>query len=320
MERCFDLFNGDADGLCSLHQLRMVEPRNACLVTGVKRDIALFRHLPDVSSLNVTALDICFDRNADQVRRVLEAGGEVRYFDHHSASLRFDHPRLNACIDLSPDICTALLVDRYLNGVHRDWTITAAFGDNLVPVALRLAQEKGHSDEASRQLRHLGLLLNYNAYGETVEDLHISPLALYERLHAFECPFDFIARSPEYRALDDGYREDLQHAHSLRPYRQSPDGELYVLPIAAWSRRLSGTLANDLATRSPGGCVAVLTARSEGGYLVSVRTRAGIGANVLCCRYAGGNGRSGAAGIDQLPEAELDRFIADYFRHIEGAR
>ena len=36
-----DVFNGDADGLCALHQLRLAEPRESVLVTGVKRDIAL---------------------------------------------------------------------------------------------------------------------------------------------------------------------------------------------------------------------------------------------------------------------------------------
>ena len=37
----YDVFNGDADGICALHQLRLDEPRDAELVTGVKRDIGL---------------------------------------------------------------------------------------------------------------------------------------------------------------------------------------------------------------------------------------------------------------------------------------
>ena len=35
----YDIFNGDADGLCALQQLRLAEPRTATLVTGTKRDI-----------------------------------------------------------------------------------------------------------------------------------------------------------------------------------------------------------------------------------------------------------------------------------------
>ena len=37
----YDVFNGDADGLCALHQLRLANPALAELVTGVKRDIKL---------------------------------------------------------------------------------------------------------------------------------------------------------------------------------------------------------------------------------------------------------------------------------------
>ena len=29
---CFDVFNGDADGLCALQQLRLEDPRDAVLV------------------------------------------------------------------------------------------------------------------------------------------------------------------------------------------------------------------------------------------------------------------------------------------------
>ena len=32
----FDVFNGDADGICALVQLRQVEPRDSKLITGVK--------------------------------------------------------------------------------------------------------------------------------------------------------------------------------------------------------------------------------------------------------------------------------------------
>ncbi|HTN65634.1 MAG TPA: acetyltransferase, partial [Burkholderiaceae bacterium] len=32
----FDVFNGDADGLCALHQLRLAAPLDAVLITGIK--------------------------------------------------------------------------------------------------------------------------------------------------------------------------------------------------------------------------------------------------------------------------------------------
>ena len=37
----FDCFNGDADGLCALTQLRLNHKVKSELVTGVKRDIGL---------------------------------------------------------------------------------------------------------------------------------------------------------------------------------------------------------------------------------------------------------------------------------------
>lgn len=37
----YDIFNGDADGLCALVQLRLQHPAETSLVTGVKRDIQL---------------------------------------------------------------------------------------------------------------------------------------------------------------------------------------------------------------------------------------------------------------------------------------
>lgn len=37
----YDVFYGDADGICALIQLRLAKPCESTLVAGVKRDIAL---------------------------------------------------------------------------------------------------------------------------------------------------------------------------------------------------------------------------------------------------------------------------------------
>jgi len=42
----YDVFNGDADGIISLVQLRLSQPREAQLVTGRKRDIKLLERVP----------------------------------------------------------------------------------------------------------------------------------------------------------------------------------------------------------------------------------------------------------------------------------
>jgi len=319
---CYDLFNGDADGLCALHQLRMHQPRESGLVTGVKRDIELLRRLPRGLALNVTVLDVCFDRNVDEVRDVLANGGRVAYFDHHAASTLFEHPRLQACIDRSADVCTALLVDHHVSGRYRDWAIVGAFGDNLLAVARGLARQRGHGEQQVAQLEHLGMLLNYNAYGESLEDLHMHPLALYRALQGFENPLDFIARSDAYALLHEGHAEDQHRLASIQPTAQDACGEVFVLGSEPWMRRLSGSLANQRVASGHGRSVAVLTQRSDGGYLVSVRTAEGCasGADELCRRYPGGNGRRAAAGIDRLSEAALDGFMADFFRHAAQQR
>ena len=50
------VFNGDADGLCALQQLRLAEAPQAVLVTGVKRDIQLLRRIEAGCGDQVTVL------------------------------------------------------------------------------------------------------------------------------------------------------------------------------------------------------------------------------------------------------------------------
>lgn len=315
-----DLFNGDADGICSLHQLRMAEPRDAQLLSGVKRDIDLFRHCAGTDAPgDVTALDISFDRNEAGVRRVLQAGGRVRYFDHHAARSLFHHPRLECHIDPCPTTCTSLLVDRALGGRFQAWAIVGAFGDNLFEVARTLCSQRGLAAEQTTALEQLGQLLNYNAYGEAVEDLHVAPVDLYRAVHGFESPFGFIADAVEYRRLAAGQADDERQLQDLAPHWSRVEGEVYLLPPASWARRLSGTLANRLARREPHRSFAVLTARPDGSFLVSVRVPAQCrSAETLCRLYPGGGGRHAAAGIDCLPAIELDQFIADFSNHVTG--
>jgi hypothetical protein len=72
---------------------------------------------------------------------------------------------------------------------------------------------------------------------------------------------------------------------------------------------------NQLAVESPEQAHAVLTAKPEGGYVVSVRAPlvAKCGADELCSQFESGGGRKGAAGINHLPESEVGRFIATFY-------
>jgi hypothetical protein len=316
----YDVFNGDADGLCAVHQWRLAQPSDALLLTGTKRDIDLFRLLPAGRSLSVTAFDVSFDRNRDGVMQVLQDGGSVRYFDHHAARGLFEHPQLDAHIDQDAQVCTSLLVNRHLQGRYRAWAAVAAFGDNLPAVGQQLAGEIGCTGRESAALRQLGELLNYNAYGETVADLHLHPAELYKAMKGFDRPLDFVERSEQFQRLHEGFESDRSERQGLKTHWHNAQLAVYLLPAQAWARRMSGTLANELINQNPGQSIALLTPRTDGDYLISIRMAAAnaLRADVFCSRYPGGGGRLGAAGIDRLAPGELPAFITALANYLKG--
>lgn len=78
-----DIFNGDADGICALHQLRLANPLDSKLVTGVKRDINLLNKIQASRDDHITVLDISLDKNRAGLLSCLDAGAKIQYFDHH---------------------------------------------------------------------------------------------------------------------------------------------------------------------------------------------------------------------------------------------
>lgn len=306
-----DVFNGDADGICALHQLRLAFPAANNLVTGTKRDIDLLRQVEAGPGDEVTVLDLALSKNRDALLAMLGKGVKVCYFDHHVAQDIPEHPNLTAMIDTSPDVCTSLLVNRHLSGRHLVWAVVGAFGDNLHEAAYQAAQPLGLDHRQLATLRELGECLNYNGYGESVEDLHFHPAELYRMLQRHEDPFTFVREGGVFEVLKRGYTEDMALARATRPEHETPSGAVYILPAQPWSRRVSGAFGNDLASASPDRAHAVLTRRSDGAFVVSVRApqSTNSGADILCSRFATGGGRKGAAGINLLPESELPRFM-----------
>ena len=311
MTKSYDIFNGDADGLCALHQLRLETPCAAELVTGVKRDIRLLDRVDARAGDTLTVLDVSMKRNAAALKRALESGARVRYFDHHAPGEIPQHPALEAHVDTAPDVCTSLIVDRYLGGRHRMWAVVAAFGDNLVQSAVAAAQPLGLDLTERARLHELGECLNYNAYGDTVDDLHYHPADLYRTLERYRDPRHFIFDEPVFSVLRSAYAEDLYRANETDPCTQNDQLAVFILPDAAWSRRINGLFGNRLAQAHPKRAHAVLVTKGKG-YRVSVRAplERPQGAGALCERFATGGGREGAGGIDDLPDSELDRFIA----------
>lgn len=311
----FDVFNGDADGICALHQLRLAEPAESELVTGVKRDIGLLKRVSANAGDRVNALDITVEKNIAALQAMLEKGVQVRWFDHHNPGELPSHPAFEPNIDTAADVCTSLIVDRMLNGRYRKWAVAAAFGDNLHESARRAAEPLGLDAAQLAALQELGECINYNAYGDSIDDLYFHPAELYRCLHAYEDPFDFIAKAPEFAKLRDGYATDMKLAAETKPYVEKSSGAIFILPDAAWARRVSGVYANAQATANPDRAHALVTRSPKGYYVVSVRAPVNnrVGADTLCMRFEGGGGRKAAGGINALPDERLDDFVQAFY-------
>ncbi|MDN5752020.1 MAG: acetyltransferase [Nitrosospira sp.] len=307
----FDVFNGDADGILALHQLRLSEPRDSILITGVKRDIDLLRKVHASAGDSIVVLDVSLDKNREALQSLLEQGAQITYVDHHFAGDIPPHPALRVMIDPAPEVCTSWLVDRMLHGRFRIWMVVAAFGDNLPACAMRWAAPLSLSGQRLGLLRELGDCLNYNAYGDTMDDLFFHPAELYRRLHRYTDPFDFINKETIFEILKQGYTADMAMAQAMQPERRYAGGSAYILPDQSWSRRISGAFGNYLVQAEPDIAHAVLTRKPGGGYGVSVRAPRvnPTGADDLCYRFETGGGRKSAAGVNHLPESDLALFL-----------
>lgn len=313
----YDIFNGDADGICALLQLRLAEPRDAQLVTGVKRDINLLSQVQAEQGDRLTVLDISLDKNRDDLRRVLKAGAEVFYVDHHFAGEVPASASLKSMINEAPDVCTSLLINHYLRGAQVAWGIVGTYGDNLKQSAEGMAKNTDINVQQLQQLENLGIYINYNGYGSDIAELHFYPAELYQLASQYADPLDFIVDGAQhFEQLETGYQQDLSAAQAVEPLIATDAIALFELPDAPWARRVSGVYSNDLANQNPDRGHGVLTAKANGNYLVSVRAPLNNkrGAATLCRQFATGGGREAAAGINDLPADMLASFIDAFKR------
>ena len=307
-----DIFNGDADGICALTQLRLADPRPSRLVTGVKRDIALLGSVAFEAGDELTVLDISLDKNREALQQALDIGARCFYVDHHFAGEIPDHPKLQALINTASDVCTSILVNRHLGGAYAEWAVVGAFGDNLNLSASAIARPLGLDGAKLEQLKQLGIYINYNGYGAREEDLHFRPAELYRLISIHASPFGFIRDDcVSFRKLEQGYQEDMEQAAAVQPESADQYVALYILPHAPWARRVSGVFSNDLANRFPNRAHAVLTLNADDSYLVSVRAPLSNknGADEVCRQFLSGGGRKAAAGINQLPVADIPALL-----------
>jgi hypothetical protein len=316
---CYDVFNGDADGICALQQLRLHTPKSSILITGLKRDIDLLSRVPAKTGDEVTVLDISMEKNHQALDTVLKAGANVFYADHHYSGEIPEHDNLSAHIDVAADTCTSLVINQYLDNAHAKWAVVGAYGDNFDAAAADLGRFSGLNDDELAALQQLGICLNYNGYGFELEDLMYHPAELYEILHAFEDPRDFIKSGQGYKALLEQYQTDMQLSETTRPESANASGAVYMLPNKSWAKRIVGVMGNDLAKQNPDRAHALLIDMGDGGYRVSVRAPYNCkqGADDLCRQFESGGGRKAAAGINQLAYNLLPQFLDKFNKTFE---
>lgn len=308
----YDVFNGDADGVISLVQLRLNEPKQSYLITGVKRDIALLQQVRADHGDDITVLDISMEKNADALTEVLDMGAYVTYIDHHRAGHIPHHSSLKAHINLDANMCTALIVDELIEGKYHAWAIAAAYGDNLVAKADEIANQAGYTNEQKAFLKELGTLVNYNGYGSSINDLHYHPADLYQALVKYESPFELQSDSSSvYHALRAAYQNDFDQLDEITPLVSNHTLGAFVLPNEPWARRVIGVFSNDLANEMPHRAHAVCRDNGDGTYTVSLRAPLNNkqGAGDVCAMFPTGGGRAAAGGVNALPEHQLDEFM-----------
>ena len=303
------VFNGDADGICAAHQLRLSGLVADRLVTGVKRDIALLDRVQASPGDSVTVADISLDANRAALEALLRAGIPVTWYDHHYAGDLPAGEGLIAHIDTGPDTCSSLIVDASLGGRFRAWAVVATFGDNLHAPAGRVADLLALTPDQTGRLRELGELMNYNAYGDSEADLHLKPADLLARISPFADPFAFMRADGFVARLRDGFAQDMALAQAVTPLTSGAYHALVLLPDQPWARRVNGVFANELARQAPQRAHAVAV-EGVSGLTISVRAPADrpFGADTLCRRFPQGGGRGRAAGINHLPKQQFEAF------------
>jgi nanoRNase/pAp phosphatase (c-di-AMP/oligoRNAs hydrolase) len=312
----FDVFNGDADGIIALLQLRLSkqisQPEESTLITGVKRDINLLKQVDVNLAKSVTVLDISLEKNFSPLTQLLDESVEVFYVDHHRSGDVPKSNHLTTLIDTDANTCTSLLVNNHLNGEFVHWAIAAAFGDNMHASAQALAAEIGLNQKQQSLLQELGIYINYNGYGSSLEDLHFHPADLYKQLLQYPDPFKLIAEPDSvFSQLKSAYLADMENAHNAEVLVDNELLKSVQLADEPWARRVSGVFGNELANSAPDKAHIVITLNENTTYTISLRAPLNNkqGAGDICAKFPTGGGRAAAAGINALPSEMLSDFI-----------
>ncbi len=313
------LFNGDADGIIAQHLLYLSGIRPGLRITGMKRDLALLRRLPESFHGEVHVLDIGFKANAKDAEAFLaRRAGNLTWYDHHESGPLIVAPEFKAHIHPTRGQCTGLIVNAVLGHRYDLWAATAAFGDNQVASAQAILARHALSEADTSALRQMGEALNYNAYGEVGDALH-TPLSVAQKLEAYDHPLICFRESGLFEGLAGQLAQDEAQASALMPWRLQGNAQVYLVPDAPWARRYGATWMNRLVQKHSDQAFAIFQERSDGTYLASLRAPqsgpyATWSAASFAEKYPSGGGRVQAAGINALPAQSLNDCAEAFLR------
>ncbi|MBF0265302.1 MAG: DHH family phosphoesterase [Gammaproteobacteria bacterium] len=319
----YDVFNGDADGICALIQLYLFQPERAKneLVTDIKRNINLLKLLPNETQNSViTILDISLDKNRVELEKLLKQSNQILYADHHFSGDIPADSNLKAHIDTQANTCTSLIIHEQVVNKYPLWAITGAYGDNMMQRAEDLAEHHQVSKHDRSLLKELGTYINYNGYGASIDDLHFNPKDLFLDLVQSENPLDIIADPDScFAQLKQAYENDMKQAENAEVYFSSDKVSVIYFEDAKWSRRVNGVYGNELANREPDMAHASIIPMPDNTVNISVRAPLNnkTGADEICRQFANGGGRKAAAGINSLAENEIDKFILAFSEYYQ---
>lgn len=316
----FDIFNGDADGLCGITQLRLANPKHSTCITGVKRNNILLNDARLSANSQLTVVDISLHSNLRGLTQALDQGCSVEWFDHHHPGVIPKHRNLVTHIDTDPHVCSSLIINKLLNNRFARWAIVAAFGDNLEESAYSLAATCDTPEVTIDVLKDLGVCINYNSYGACIEDLHYHPETLYNIMQEFDEPMNLVAETDILPTLKAHYEADLTSARNTPIKAINDYVAIAILPNTKWARRISGIYANTLSNHFPDRAHAILIEKSDG-YTVSIRAPKAnpVNAQMVALKFETGGGRHTAAGIQHFTADQTNKLVHEltqqYFIH-----
>ena len=177
-----------------------------------------------------------------------------------------------------------------------------------------MAKKERLTEEQVLILKQIGFVVNYNSYGQTVEDLFYSPETIAGAARACGPDiFNFVKQGDIFATLLENFNADMSSAVCQEPFAISKNGVIYTLPNEPWTHRIMGSFSNHLVSTNKDLACAIAVLNSDGTYRISVRSSINnpYGAGNLCGKFDGG-GREKAGGINNLPESDIVSFKEEF--------